>query len=114
MATLTTNIKLSDNAEQGLQHSSLWDKWIAIADAQAYRKTFWFMFSLISQGVLFLPLPAFLIYYFNASVVTLGITLILFFANFIAGMGGSNIRVTLTLFVVSALVHLTMLLAFVL
>jgi len=98
MATLTTHIRLSDNATQSLQHHSLWDKWIALADGQAYRKTFWFMFSLVSQGVLFLPLPAFLIYYFNAPIATLGVTLVLFFANFIAGMGGSNIRVILTLF----------------
>ncbi len=112
MATLTTNVRLSSEQLRHTQHLSLWDKWMAFTDTQAPRKTLWFMISLISQGVLFLPMPALLIYYFNAPILVLGITLTLFFVNFIAGMGGSNIRTTLSLFAVSALAHLTMLLIF--
>ena len=72
------------------------------------------MFSLVSQGVLFLPVPAFLLYYYNAPIVVLVVTLVLFFANIIAGMGGSGIRTLLGFFAFSVLVHITMLLVFML
>ncbi|OCX53890.1 hypothetical protein BEL04_06280 [Mucilaginibacter sp. PPCGB 2223] len=114
MTTLTTNVRLSNDLASEAQHLSLWNKWLTLADSQAPRKTLWFMISLISQGVLFLPMPALLIYYFNAPVFVLGITLVLFFINFIAGMGGSNIRTTLTLFAISIMAHLIMLLIFLL
>ena len=93
---------------------NLWKKWIAIADGQAVNKTEWFTVSLIVMGVLFLPLPAILIYNYNASIIVLIISMFLFFANFIAGMGGSSIRVTLSFFVVSIITYLTMAAIFIL
>jgi len=78
-------------------NNNIWAKWMAFADSQAESKTLWYLVSLIAQGVLFLPLPAALIYFYNAPVMILAVTLILYFANIIAGMGGSNIRVTLSL-----------------
>jgi hypothetical protein len=36
----------------------------------------------------------------------------LYFSNMIAGMGGARIRVTITIFLLSFLTHLTMLLVF--
>jgi hypothetical protein len=112
MATLTTQTRWENQSVKQEQVQSLWSRWIAFTDTQAPKKTLWFLVSLVSQGVLFLPIPALLMYYFNAPIIVLGITLIMFFANFIAGMGGSNIRVTLTLFAVSILTHLAMLLVF--
>ena len=93
-------------------NNNIWKKWLAFTDSQAERKTLWFMVSLIVQGVLFLPLPAVLIYYFNAPTLILAVTLGLFFANIITGMSGSGIRTTLNLFAVSFLAHLLMLIAF--
>jgi hypothetical protein len=115
MSTLSSGHIKWDTEHSTQQHQvNLWDKWLAIADSQAPRKTFWFLVSLVSQGVLFLPIPAVLMYYCNAPILVLGITLTLFFANFIAGMGGSNIRTTLTLFALSIAVHLIMVVAFIL
>jgi len=101
----TANVVTGDN---------IWNKLIAFADSQAPNRTGWFMFSLISQGVLFLPVPAFLLYYYNAPIAILAVTLGLFFANIIAGMGGSGIRTLLGFFAFSVLVHITMLLVFIL
>jgi hypothetical protein len=82
---------------------------LAITDHQADNKTIWFLFSLIFQGVLFLPIPAVLMYYYHASIIVLPITFGLYLANIIVGMGGSNIRVVLGLFLFSVLINLTML-----
>src|SRR4051812_45980838 len=83
-----------------------WNKLVTFVDSQAKVKTQWFLISLIVQGVFFLPLPAMLSFYYGAPVYILFITLGLFFANIISGMGGSGVRVILALFAVSILVHL--------
>jgi hypothetical protein len=93
--------------------SNIYNKWIAFADGQAKNKTLWYMVSMITQGVLFLPVPAVLIYYFNAPMVVLIITLSLFFANIIAGMGGEGIRTLTSLFATSFIVHILMLAIFI-
>ena len=82
---------------------------LTITDHQADNKTIWFLFSLIFQGVLFLPIPAVLMYYYHASIIVLPITFGLYLANIIVGMGGSSIRVVLGLFLFSVLTNLTML-----
>ena len=82
---------------------------LSVADHQAEHKTIWFFFSLVFQGVLFLPIPAVLMYYYNASIIVLPITFGLYLANIIVGMGGSSIRVVLGLFIFSVLINLTML-----
>ena len=93
-------------------NTTLWNKWLAMADGQAGNKTAWFLFSLVLQGVLFLPIPAVLMYYYDAPIIVLGVTMILFFANIIAGMGGSGIRTLLSFFAASVLIHVIMLAIF--
>ena len=91
-----------------------WANLLALADEQDGNKTLWFLFSLIFQGVLFLPIPAVLMYYYNASIIVLPITFGLFLANIIVGMGGSGIRVVIGLFLFSVLVNLSMLAVYIL
>ena len=93
---------------------TLWSKWLAFADTQAPNKTLWFLVSLMLQGVLFLPIPAVLMYYFDAPLAVLAVTMVLFFGNVIAGMGGSGIRTLLNFFAASVIIHLAMLLYFIL
>ncbi|WP_121809353.1 hypothetical protein [Mucilaginibacter kameinonensis] len=116
MATLKINAPewTAANTNTAKANNNIWTKLIAFADSQAPNKTIWFMFSLVSQGVLFLPIPAFLLYYYNAPIAILAVTLVLFFGNIIAGMGGLGIRSLLGLFAFSVLVHITMLLVFML
>jgi hypothetical protein len=87
----------------------VWVNLLSIADKQTENKTIWYFFSLIFQGVLFLPIPVVLMYYYNAPIMVLPITFGLYLANIIVGMGGSNIRVVIGLFLFSVLVNLTML-----
>ncbi len=99
-------------AKTSTETQSIWSKLIDFADRQSDKKTGWFLFSLLCQGVLFLPVPAVLMYYFSAPIYVLAVTMILFFSNIIAGMGGANIRVLLTLFGASLLAHLLMIAIF--
>jgi hypothetical protein len=84
------------------------EKFNAFAASQADKRTAWFCISILAQGVLFLPLPAFLMYYYNAPIVALATTLVLFFANIIAGMGGSKIGTLIILLALSVVVHIAM------
>jgi hypothetical protein len=112
MATLTNTAW--PQATATANNKTLLGKILAWADEQAPNRTMWFMVALIAQGVLFLPVPAVLLYYFEAPIMLLAITLGLFFSNIIAGMGGAGIRVLLGLFAFSVLAHITMLIAFIL
>jgi hypothetical protein len=115
MATLKLNAPTwAATKSNQTNNTTLWNKWLAIADSQAGSKTAWFLFSLVLQGVLFLPIPAVLMYYYDAPIIVLGVTMILFFANIIAGMGGSGIRTVLTFFAASVLIHVAMLAVFIL
>lgn len=93
---------------------NLWNKFLAFADTQKSNRTAWFFTMLMVHGILLLPVPAVLCYYFNAPNGILAITMVAFFANLIANMGGAGIRTTITLFAASVLVHLLMILIFVL
>ncbi|MBS1520257.1 MAG: hypothetical protein JST50_04620 [Bacteroidetes bacterium] len=92
-------------------HVSLWDKFTAFADSQHERKAMWYFLALVVQGVFFLPLPAFLMYYYNAPIIVLLITLTCFFTSIIACMGGAGIRSVLLLSAVSVLIQVLMTIA---
>lgn len=109
MATLTnTAAQWSEATLANNNNVNLLTKLTAWADNQAPNRTLWFMVSLITQGVLFLPAPAALLYYFDAPLAVLAVTLGLFFSNIIAGMGGASIRAMLGLFALSIITHLIM------
>lgn len=113
MATLTNaSANWGDTSLTTNNNTTVLSKLMNWADAQAPNKTVWFIVSLIAQGVLFLPIPAVLMYYFDAPLFVLAITMILFFANIIAGMGGAGIRVLISFFAFSILAHLLMFLVF--
>jgi len=91
-----------------------WANLLTVADNQAEHKTIWFLFSLIFQGVLCLPIPAVLMYYYHAPIIVLPITFGLYLANIIVGMGGMGIRVVIGALLFSILVNLGMLALFIL
>jgi len=96
------------------KETNVWANLMAKLDSQAEHKTIWFLFSLIFQGVLFLPIPAVLMYYYNAPIIVLPITFGLYLANIIVGMGGSGIRMVIGFFMFTVLVNLTMLALYIL
>jgi len=114
MTTITANNQWAAGTATLPQQKSLLAKWNSLMESQADRKTLWFLVSLVFQGVFLLPVPAALIFYCGAPVLILAITLGLFFANIIAGMGGAGIKTLLWLFASSVAVHLLMILLFIL
>jgi hypothetical protein len=113
MTTITTNTAWDAKAATPVNTNTLLAKWNLLMESQAERITLWFLVSLLFQGILILPVPAALIYYANAPVAVLAVTLTLFFANIIAGMGGAGIKTLLWLFATSLVIHLLMILVFI-
>ncbi|QEC79554.1 hypothetical protein [Mucilaginibacter ginsenosidivorax] len=111
--TMSTRVQWTAQPTTKKSTNSLAYKWNTFVNSQTESKTLWFLVSLVFQGVFFLPVPAFLIYYFNAPILVLVVTLTLFFANIIAGMGGAGIKTLLTLFAASIALHVLMLIAFI-
>jgi len=113
MATLKTNVPSTwtTAAQADHTHINLWDKFAAFADSQHERKAMWYFLALVVQGVFFLPLPAFLMYYCNAPIIVLLITLTCFFTSIIACMGGAGIRSVLLLSAASVLIQVIMTIA---
>ena len=111
MSTLKTDIHANWSAASRTDENQagLWDKFTAFADRQQERKVIWFFLALTVQGIFFLPMPAALMYYYNASIVVLLITMFCFFTNIIAYMGGSGIRTVLLLSVLSILIQVAVL-----
>jgi hypothetical protein len=117
MATLKTIAPLTWNnaPEQDINTQfNLWAKFTHFADSQKSNHTLWFFVVLVVHGVFFLPLPAVLMYYFEAPIVVLAITMICFFTNLIATMGGAGIRTALFVFAASIALHILMALIFIL
>lgn len=100
--------------ETTTENISLWTKYLAFVDGQKANRTLWFFISLMVHGVILLPVPAVLMYYFNAPVIVLAVTMACFFTNLIANMGGAGIRTTITSFIISVAIHAALILAFVL
>jgi len=114
MTTITASTQWTAGTATPIPSKSLIGKWNLFMESQTDRKTLWFLVSLVFQGVFLLPVPAALIYFCNAPVLVLGITLGLFFANIIAGMGGAGIKTLLSLFAGSIIIHLLMVALFIL
>lgn len=88
--------------------------YLKFVDSQKNYRTMWWFVNLMVHGNLVLAVPAVIIYYYNAPVILLGVTVLGFFGNLVANMGGAGIRVTLTAFFASLLINLSMLLYYVL
>ena len=113
MATIKTNVPATwtTTVHENDAHVSLLDKFNDFADSQTERKTMWYFLALVVQGVFFLPLPAFLMYYYDAPIIVLLITLTCFFTSIIACMGGAGIRSVLMLSAASILIQVIMTIA---
>lgn len=83
--------------------------YLAFADGQKPNAMLWFFLSLMINGVLFLFVPAVLIWNFGAPLAVLAVTIVGFFSNLISNMGGAGIRTTITLFFVMVLINTGML-----
>jgi hypothetical protein len=89
--------------------NNTWHELLAMVDNQAEHKTVWYLFSLVLQGVVFLPIPAVLMYYYHASILVLPVTFGLYLCSIIVGMGGYGIRAVIGFFMLCIIVNLAML-----
>jgi hypothetical protein len=106
---------LGANGDLGHHRSivaKLYFDYLAYADRQKKNHLLWFFMALMFQGVFFLASPAILIGFFNAPILVLAVTIINFFANLVANMGGAGIRTTLTLFYIGLFVNILMILIY--
>lgn len=110
---LNTSFEITKTATAE-KHESIVKRFAKFAESQNDKRLGWFMISLLAQSVLFLPVPAALIYYYDASIWVLAVTVLTFFANIIAGMGGSKINVLIFLAGFGIFIHLAMILFYVL
>lgn len=110
---LNPTAELADKEVIAASKTSLYNRFNKFAESQAKNRAGWFMASLLWQGVLCLPVPAFLLYYYNAPIWVLFITVLLFFINLVAGMAGTKTTTVLGLLIAGTLVNLAMVVAFV-
>jgi hypothetical protein len=78
--------------------SNIYNKLIVFADSQTKNMTSLFTISLIAQCVLFLPLPALLMFHYHEAIIVLAIVITLFFANIIKCIGGNGMRSIVSIF----------------
>lgn len=102
------------NSEAAVSKASIYNRFNKFAEKQAKNRAGWFMASLLWQGVLCLPVPAFLLYYYSAPIWILFVTVLLFFINLVAGMAGTKTTTVIGLLFAGTLVNLAMVLAYVL
>lgn len=104
---------LADKQVEAKNKILFYSRFKEFAESQAKNRAGWFMASLLWQGVLCLPVPAFLLYYYNAPIWVLFITVLLFFINLVAGMAGTKTTTVIGLLAAGTLVNLAMVAAFV-
>ncbi|MGN6396727.1 MAG: hypothetical protein ACTHMI_14245 [Mucilaginibacter sp.] len=92
-----------------IKNSIIWNKWTEFTEKHEKDRMQWFVISFVFQAVFCLPLPAALVYYYGASPLCLGVTILLFFINLTAGFCGAGIRSILLLTVISLGINLLML-----
>jgi len=111
---LNSHAALINDEEIIEKNGSPYKRYTRFVDSQAPNRAGWYMGSLLWQGVLCLPVPAFLMFYYHAPVWVLVVTVLWFFTNLVAGMCGSKISVLMNLLVGGTLLHIAMILTFVL
>ena len=112
--TVKTPINPADEKLPKGSSPTVHEKYLAFVRRENKDKTVWFVLAMVLQGTLILPVPAILLFYYNAPIYVLVITLLTYFPNLITAMTGSSLRVTLAIFICSALINWGMLLWYIL
>lgn len=111
MATQRINAPLVFQASIN-QDKNVWQKYLAYVDSQSSNSMTWWLASLMIHGCLLVPVTFLVVYSLNGPSMTfLFISLICFFINIVANMGGAGFRFTFNTFMFSIGVHIAMVLA---
>ncbi len=88
---------------------SVWDKYLAFVESQKPSAIGWWLGSLMLHGCILVPLTFLLVYSLGGPTLPfLFISMMLFFINVIANMGGAAFRFTFNSFILSIAIHLLM------
>jgi hypothetical protein len=112
--TTKNPINLTDDELIGGSKPTVHNRYLAFIKRQQKNQTVWFLLTLVLQGILILPVPAILLFYCNAPIYVLMITMLTYFPNIITAMTGSGLRVTLAIFAGCLLINWGMLLCYIL
>src|ERR1700749_2514600 len=107
--TIKKTINPSGEKLTGGASQTVHEKYLAFVRREDKDKTVWFFLAMVLQGTLILPVPAILLFYYNAPIYVLVITLLTYFPNLITAMTGSGLRVTLAIFIGSLVINWGML-----
>jgi len=83
----------------------VYHRYLDYLDSQAKNHLLWFFLALMIHGVFFLASPAILIWFYDAPILVIAITILTFFTNLVANMGGAGIRTTLTIFFLGLIIN---------
>lgn len=108
MATYSISQTAWVSADKSSSRVSVWQKFLQFADSQASIKTGWWVISLMIHSFL-VPIAFLMAYvYEGPALAFLFISMMSFFVNFIANMGGASVRFTFISFLVSLVIHTAM------
>lgn len=103
---IPTSLIFESSIETG---SNLWEKYLSFVDSQKANSVAWWLGSLLFQGCLLVPLTFLLVYSLDGPTASfLFISMILFFINVVANMGGAAFRTTFNSFIISIVIHMVM------
>lgn len=110
METLKLNAPVNNAARQN--NKTIYNNVIPFVNSDAQEKAIWFMVSMFFHGVILMPLPSLLIYFYGAPILVQIIGLGLFFSNIIVGISGYSLRLLISVLAISVSTHLFMLIYF--
>ena len=91
------------------EHSGFSSRYDAYSKSQEPYAVAWWIGSLFVHGCILVPLTFLLVYSLEGpTMLFLGISMICFFVNFIANMGGASFKFTFNSFVFSLFLHILM------
>lgn len=89
-----------------VETAGVWKKYVAFVDSQESNTMLWWLGSLMLHGCLLVPLTFLYVYHMDGpSMPFLFISLISFFINVVANMGGAGFRFRFNSFMFSILAH---------
>jgi hypothetical protein len=92
--------------------STAWSKYLAFVDTQTVNAVAWWLGSLLLHGCILVPLTFLLVYSMNGpALLFLFISMVAFFVNVIANMGGAAFRFTFNSLIFSIILHVMMVMA---
>jgi hypothetical protein len=91
---------------------NIFHKYLTFVDSQKGNAVMWWGASLLIHGCILVPLTFLLVYSLGGPTLTfLGISMVLFFVNFIGNMGGASFRFNFNSLAISLFLHVVMVVA---